>query len=228
MIPFKGGASAKSRLRYASGGSAGLSAELRHQLALAFLLDTVAAVNTVDDVGRIVIVSSDPRVASALPCVVMVEDPGAGLNAAITAGIEWAARLGSLYRPVAVLTGDLPCLKPNDLAVTLRLAQEHPKCMVPDRDGSGTTLISALPGIEVTPHFGVESSQLHRLAGHRVLPILTDSTIRQDVDSTEDLLWALKRGVGPSTEVAIRGVNFWPPLDGATDIGLALPRSIPV
>ena len=207
VVPFKGGTAAKSRL----GGASGLEPELRHRLALAFLLDTVSAVNAVDDVGCVVVVSSDPRIAVALPGVALVEDPGKGLNAAAASGIEWA-RAWDAHSPVAVLTGDLPCLHPHDLAAALRLARGIPLCVVPDREGSGTTMISALPGTPITPNFGIDSCRLHRLAGHSVLPVPTNSTIRQDVDTTADLLRALQRGAGVSTELAVKEANFWPPV----------------
>ncbi len=225
VVPFKGGTAAKSRLGQASGGLAGLGAGLRRRLALAFLRDTVGAMNAVADVGCIVVVSSDPSPTLGLPGVFLVEDPGTGLNAAVASGIEWA-RARDALSPVAVVTGDLPCLRPRDLAAALKLAREVPLGVVPDGGGSGSTLISALPGAPVSPHFGIDSCRQHRLAGHAVLQVPASSTIRQDVDTSTDLLRALQRGAGVSTEFAAMEGNLWPSLGRGAATGRTFPLPV--
>lgn len=208
VVPFKGGTAAKSRLGNASEELGGLEAGLRRRLALAFLQDTLAAMAAVDDVGCIVVVSSDPDAAHGVSGIFVVEDPGNGLNAAVASGIEWA-RTRNAHSPVAVLTGDLPCLRPDDLAAALDMARGVPLGLVPDREGTGSTMISALPGVRVSPHFGLDSCRLHRLAGHALLPVSAISTIRHDVDTTPDLLRALQHGAGESTELAATAGGLW-------------------
>jgi 2-phospho-L-lactate/phosphoenolpyruvate guanylyltransferase len=198
VVPFKGGQGAKSRLGHNVKASPGVRPDVRSRLALAFLADTVAAAQTVPEVADIVIVSSDPSLLTAIPDIVLVADPGHGLNAAVTAGIEWA-RTHAPHRPVAALTGDLPCLVPEDLAAALAAAGKHPRSVVPDRHGTGTTLVTALPGQELTPRFGPGSCAAHSRDGHDLLPIPAASTLRLDVDTVEDLNRALRRGTGHHT-----------------------------
>ncbi|WP_336713818.1 2-phospho-L-lactate guanylyltransferase [Arthrobacter sp. USHLN218] len=198
VVPFKGGPGAKSRLGHAGHGGPGLRPDVRSGLALAFLADTVAAAQAVPEVADIVIVSSDPAVLTAIPDIVLVADPGAGLNAAVAAGVEWA-RVQAPHCPVAALTGDLPCLLPLDLAAGLGAAAQHPRALVPDRDGTGTTMITALPGRELIPRFGPGSCEAHTRAGHVPLPVLAASTLRLDVDTVQDLNRALHRGTGDHT-----------------------------
>lgn len=202
VVPFKGGTTAKSRLGYATAGVAGFRPDVRRALALAFLCDTVAAARAVPAVGSIVIVSSDPALVTAVPDIALVADPGQGLNAAVTAGISWAGRQDP-GNAVAALAGDLPCLRPRDLAAALAAARRHPLSLVPDRHGTGTTLITALPGVPVTPFFGPGSCDAHLRAGHTILPIPADSTLRQDVDTPGDLDQALRRGAGSHTRSTV-------------------------
>ncbi|WP_262106547.1 2-phospho-L-lactate guanylyltransferase [Arthrobacter sp. Marseille-P9274] len=198
VVPFKGGPEAKSRLGHASQASPGLRPDVRSRLALAFLSDTVAAARAVPEVADIVIVSSDAALLTAIPDIILVADPGQGLNAAVTAGIEWASAQVP-NRPMAALTGDLPCLLPHDLAAGLAAAREHPRSLVADRHGTGTTLLTALPGQKLIPRFGTGSCHAHTRAGHALLPIPGASTLRLDVDSVEDLNTALRRGTGHHT-----------------------------
>ncbi|MCG2624957.1 2-phospho-L-lactate guanylyltransferase, partial [Arthrobacter sp. I2-34] len=201
VIPFKGGPGAKSRLARPAGGAAGFRPDVRRALALAFLTDTAAAAAAVPAVGRIIVVSSDPAVLG-VPGIVLVADPGHGLNPAITAGIDWARE----HHPadaLAVLAGDLPSLAPADLAAALTAAAAHPRALVPDRAGTGTTLATALPGQELIPRFGPGSCQAHRAAGHVLLPVAAGSTLRADVDTPEDLEQALHQGTGRYTRAAV-------------------------
>lgn len=202
VVPFKGGAAAKSRLGQGPTGVPGFRSDVRRQLALAFLCDTVGAAAAVPDVARVIVVSSDPALVAAVPGIVLVSDPGQGLNAAAAAGIQWA-RKQDPDRAVAILAGDLPCLEPGDLTVALALAARHPLSLVPDRHGTGTTLLTAQPGTEVTPRFGQHSCDAHRRLGHTVLPLPTASTLRHDVDTIADLDLAMGIGVGGYTRSTV-------------------------
>lgn len=202
IVPFKGGSAAKSRLGSGVPEHAGLSPELRREIALAFLRDTVAAAKSLPSVANLVVVSSDSFLLEAMPGIVLIADPGRGLNAAVAAGVAWA-REHQPDQSIAILAGDLPCLVPRDLARTFELARQHPLAMVPDRQGTGTTMITALPGMPVTPLFGEQSCRAHNRAGHTILTLPIASTLRQDVDTLEDLEQALGRGVGKYTRSAV-------------------------
>ena len=178
VIPVKGTASAKSRL----GGSA--------ELALAIALDSVAAAV---EVAPVVVVTPHAEPFEELGARV-VADPGSGLNGAIAAGIA-AAGDGA----VAVLLGDVPALRPAELAAALTAAERHPLSFVPDADGEGTVLIAALRSSDHAPAFGADSRALHLAAGYVELDVPVDSGLRRDVDTPEQLA-ALAGRLGPRNQ----------------------------
>jgi 2-phospho-L-lactate guanylyltransferase len=180
VIPVKGTASAKSRL--------GASPEL----ALAIALDTVEAALAL---GVIVITSANiaPQF-EALGARVLL-DEGNGLNAAVRQGIAAAAG------PVAILLGDVPALRTEELATALDLAAGHPKAFVADADSDGTVLLSALNGADHRPAFGLHSRAAHLAAGYVELALPVESGLRRDVDTPEQLE-ALAARVGSRTRLA--------------------------
>ena len=164
VIPIKGTPAAKSRL----GGGA--------ELALAIALDTVDAAR---QVGRVIVVTA-PAVSSRFAGVQVIADTGHGLAAAIRTGLA-AAGSG----PVAVMLGDLPALQPAELREALALAEHHDRAMVPDSDGQGTTLITALVAADHAPAFGPGSRAAHRAVGY--IEIDGGPGLRSDVDTPEQL-----------------------------------------
>ncbi|MEW1811927.1 2-phospho-L-lactate guanylyltransferase [Pseudarthrobacter phenanthrenivorans] len=197
VVPYKGGPHGKSRLQ-SQYGSQQLGPALRRDLALGFLQDTVAAAAAAANVAHIIVVSSDPTVDVLNdPKVEVLPDPGQGLNGAVKTGFAFSRSSGQV--PVAAIAADLPCLTVGDLEETLVVARRHPLAVVSDRQGTGSTLISARPGVEVLPRFGHRSYEAHLQAGHRPLAIPGGSTLRFDVDTIEDLAIAIRRGVGAYT-----------------------------
>ena len=206
VIPFKGGQSAKSRLASGSVGDLPIGAAMRHDIAVAFLCDTIAAAQSVPDIGSVIVVSSDPALITAVPDIIILADPGKGLNAAVAKGLEWSWS-SSPDDPVAVMTGDLPCLLPADLAFGLNLARHHQLGMVADLNGSGSTMISMLGGVRGRPHFGEHSREAHMQAGHALLHVSPESTLRADVDTIQDLSRAIQRGIGQRTRQVLSGLR---------------------
>lgn len=192
VVPFKGRGDSKSRLAVEH-------AERRAGLALAFLLDTVAACAAE---ARILLVSSDPAAADGVralaPDALVVADPGGGLNAAIAAGLDAAGELDPEARRL-VLTGDLPALDPADLRAGLRAAEAHALGVVPDRDGTGTTAVTFAPHEGGATAFGPGSFTSHRMLGFTPIELPASSTLRLDVDTAADLDAALEAGVGART-----------------------------
>ncbi len=195
IVPMRALATAKSRL---VGVSADPAAHAR--LVEAMRADTVAAALAAHAVARVVVVAGVPD-QIALPGVVVVgEPPGAGLNGAL----RHAAALAQASWPadgVAALAGDLPALTPAALSAALGVAARHARAVVTDAQGTGTTLLTCLPGHDLAPEFGVGSAQRHTASG--AFAVTADARLRTDVDLPEDLAAAVALGVGPATAAAL-------------------------
>jgi 2-phospho-L-lactate guanylyltransferase len=184
VVPVKGTPAAKSRLGASS------------RLALAIALDTVeAAIGA----ARVVVVTPPAGFGPFTHLgAAVVADAAGGLAGAIGAGLG-AVRAG----PVAVLLGDLPALTSAELAAALTEASRHPLAFVPDADGVGTVLLTALDGAAHRPAFGGASRAAHLAAGYVELDLSAASGLRRDVDTTAQLAALADEGrLGPRTAAA--------------------------
>ncbi|MFI2202593.1 2-phospho-L-lactate guanylyltransferase [Streptomyces sp. NPDC020192] len=195
VIPLKPLARAKSRLSDTAADG------VRPGLALAFAQDTVAAALACPAVAGVAVVTDDElagRELAALGARIVPDAPADGLNAALTHGAA-AVRAIRPGAPVAALNADLPALRPCELARVLDAAAEFPRSFLADAAGIGTTLLAAGPEQELQPMFGLESRLHHRASGAAELTLSDVDSVRQDVDTGDDLRAALALGVGPYT-----------------------------
>lgn len=194
IIPVKPTAIGKSRL--ATGRTDGPA------LARAIALDTIAAAAACDEVQRVIVVSEDgslPLLATDIPGLRFVPEGDArGLNEAIAEGAKTAERMRR-----AALLGDLPALRPEDLAVALRAAASVDHGVVPDAEGTGSTLVTAAEGVAWESAFGDGSFARHVGLGFTALGLPASSTVRRDVDTTEQLDAAVALGLGPRTAAVL-------------------------
>ncbi|WP_406006573.1 2-phospho-L-lactate guanylyltransferase [Streptomyces sp. NBC_00637] len=198
VIPLKPLALAKSRL--ADTATDGL----RPGLALAFAEDTVAAALSSPAVRDVAVVTDDAlagRVLAALGARIVADEPRGGLNTALAHGAA-AVRAVRPDSPLAALNADLPALRPAELARVLDAAGEFPRSFLPDAAAIGTTLLAVAAGRELLPAFGADSRARHRSSGAVELCPQEVDSVRQDVDTGEDLRAALSLGVGPRTAAA--------------------------
>jgi 2-phospho-L-lactate guanylyltransferase len=194
VVPVKDATIGKSRLAGA------LADDRRAALVRSMALDTIAAALAAAPVALVVVVSGDQELDGTLagwPGVVLLAEPGgrtvsAGLNVAVLAGID-EARQSSRGAGIAVLLADLPMLTPGELSAALAAAAGHERAMVADVAGTGTTLLTAGPGIPVVPAFGLGSAGAHQALGHALLEVPAGSGLRRDVDLPGDLA-ALRTG----------------------------------
>ena len=84
----------------------------------------------------------------------------------------------------------------------MRRAAEFPRAFLADAAGIGTTLLAAAPGRELAPAFGGASRARHQASGARGTVAGGVDSVRQDVDTGDDLRAALALGVGPYTAAA--------------------------
>ena len=193
VVPVKGTPGAKARLR---------SLPDRAALADAFALDTVAALVAASVVERVVVVTADAELGARLAALGAVIVPemraaeGDPLNAAIVQGADAARGLAPTAH-LAIVTADLPALTPSQVEGALQLAERFERSMVPDTQGTGTTMLLARAGVTLTPQFGPGSRAAHEATGH--VPLMVAAGIRRDVDTPEDLQQARVLGVGRHT-----------------------------
>lgn len=181
VIPLKPAGAGKSRL--------GTSEKTVRQLGIA----TVRAAVATPGVREVVVVTADATTAADLegmPRVRVVSEPAPrGLRPAI------ASALATIPPGVrrAVLLGDVPRLVPADLARALTQATRHLRAFVADAAGTGTTLVTAAPGVRWRSAFGRASASRHRALGLHQIPAPLRSSLRHDVDTPAQLARALTR-----------------------------------
>ncbi|MDH6235300.1 2-phospho-L-lactate guanylyltransferase [Cryobacterium sp. CG_9.6] len=203
VVPAKGNPGGKSRL--------GALPE-RAALAEAFALDTVSVLLGLPDVLEVFVVTGDTVLGAALedlgavtvPEEVAPSGPAADpLNAAIRQGFA-AARAEHPGVPCVIVTGDLPALRREDFLAALHLASTHALSMVPDAAGTGTTALFVHAGLPPALLFGPGSRAAHEVAGYVPLAVPADSTLRRDVDTSDDLALALLLGLGPHSRAVLQ------------------------
>ena len=192
VVPAKRLAVAKTRLRPLGGG---LPDSAHEELVLALLGDTLAAAVACPVVDQVVVVTDDPdaaTVADTFGARAVRDEPDRGLNPALAHGARQAGGTA-----VAALSSDLPALRPAELAAALDAGAAAPRCFVPDAQGTGTTLLTAV-GTDLAPRFGPGSAVAHRASGARQLSGAWPGLVR-DVDTERDLRAAQELGVGLRT-----------------------------
>jgi len=180
----------KSRLRPVLGvGTADLVA--------AMFEDTLTAVADCPLVDRLVVVTSDPTLSALADFygAVAVPDPGQGLNEAFSHGAD---RLEGPDGGVVYLPGDLPCATGEFLSQCLATVARDVAAVVPDLEGTGTTMLIDPVRGSTRPHFGPNSYHVHVDQGARPVEKASPA-LRRDVDTPADLARALRLGAGRFT-----------------------------
>ena len=179
LIPVKATSRGKSRIA--------LPGPVRQELALAMALDTVSAAARS---ARVVVVVEDADDAARLAAVanVSVHRTGvSGLNESILDGLKSLGAGDGAPGWVAVLPGDLPGLRSDELTDALRQSSAHRFAAVADHQGTGTTLLAATDPLALQPRYGPNSFAAHRLAGATPIRLSPESSLRWDIDTVADL-----------------------------------------
>ncbi|MEU8727630.1 2-phospho-L-lactate guanylyltransferase [Streptomyces antimycoticus] len=201
LLPVKPFALGKSRL----GSWAGAA---RRDIARAIFLDTMGAILHTPEVCRLIVVTADPE-AHALAAGAGAE----GIHEASVGGLNAAARLGAAAAaaaaaghgagvrtdPVAVVAADLPALKPRELASVLAEAGPHPRAVLADHRGHGSTVLTAQDPSFLLPGFEGASRARHAANGAYEIAHSGVPGARLDVDVPGDLALAAALGLGTHT-----------------------------
>ncbi|WP_084124535.1 2-phospho-L-lactate guanylyltransferase [Demequina sp. NBRC 110054] len=204
VVPVRGTAPSKSRLD--------LPDTARERLARAFARDTVRAVLDATAVAEVVVVTAEAarHVFEGMGARVVADPQPPSLSAAIATGLAAC----DPQAPRAVLLGDLPALTGAALDEALSAAAAHGRAVVPDADGTGTTLLTAASGLAHSPAFGSGSYARHLAAGYASLADAAGPRMRSDVDTVADLARAAELGLGPASRRALARIDD--PVSAAT------------
>ena len=217
VLPVKRFAHAKTRLAEAVGPPA------RAALMRAMLADVLGALDRVESVERVIVVTGEgraekvamvtaPRLTTTVE--VLQEPEEHGHSQAAVLGIVRALALGAECS--ALLPGDCPLLDPAELEAALGRMSAGRVAVIPDRHGTGTNGLLLAPADAIGPVFGEGSCERHldraRRAGHRAaleeLPSLAlDLDTPDDLGALRDLL-AADPDAAPITAAAIADLEL--------------------
>lgn len=188
VVPVKATSRGKSRIQ--------LAPAVRRSLARALAADTLTGAVAARRVRAVLVVIEDAADGAALrrdlgraaDRLTLVRTDTRELNAAIGDGLA-AAGTG----PVAVLPADLPGVTGDELDRALALAEDEfargaTLLVIPDRQGSGTTLLAGTSADRIRQRYGPGSFAAHLAEGARELVVGDESRLRRDVDTVADLL----------------------------------------
>ena len=196
LVPVKPPAFAKSRL-------GDLGDRARRDLATAFAVDTITAVVACPQVDRVLVVTDDHELARGLLDLgveVIPDGTTDDLNGTLLLAAAEMHRRHPALR-LAAVCADLPALRPDELAQVLTDAASDRMTFVADQQRSGTTIVVA-PTLETfRPAFGPGSRQRHLDAGAREVDDVDAPSLRRDVDDRDDLVEAIRLGVGARTSL---------------------------
>ena len=187
VVVARTGPRAKSRLAGA------LDSHARQALALDMLdrvLTTVASASWLAGVVTVVDTAAADAVARSHGALTRRDAGDGHMNAAVSAGLECAARRGA--QSALVLPGDVPLVTPDDLSALYAAAGARARVVVvgTSRRGGGTNALFLRPWDIIAPAFGPPSIERHlalaRAAGAAALR-LDDLELSLDIDTPEDL-----------------------------------------
>jgi 2-phospho-L-lactate guanylyltransferase len=203
LVPFKRLDRAKRRLAPL------LAEEERGRLSLAMAADVLAALAEVEDIGRILLVSSEPEAGSLLArgnFDVFYSAQSEGMNRELEQAAAHASSQGA--QRVLIVHGDLPYLTAQSIRKFLAAAPADGMQAAACKLGTGTNILLTPVPLRIPLVFGRHSLrrflQLAEGAGQR-LDVVRDPRLAADVDDPADFerLRAPARG-GPRPGCATR------------------------
>lgn len=181
VIPVKPPGQAKSRL------SEVLDSSQRAALARAMLARVLQAAQGAHGIAQVALLG--PSRLGAAEDVMLLADPGGGLNPAIHSAFDHAASQGASR--CIILFADLPQLTSDDVDRLVSLAPDE-LGIAPDRHRSGSNALSLpLPaGKAFTFAFGPDSFAAHKAEAGRLglrIEEVASPGLSRDIDTPQDL-----------------------------------------
>jgi 2-phospho-L-lactate guanylyltransferase len=186
VVPVKSFGRAKARLAPL------LDPAQREELARAMLQDVLAALQNVDELSGILVVSGDSHareIAGAHGAGTIDEPFENGPNAAIRLALPVlrATRADAMI----IVPADVPQIEPNELRPVLRALSGASVALVPAARDGGTNLLGCSPVDIIDPCFGPNSFAKHMNAAERIgvePRVFTCDSLAVDIDRPRDIL----------------------------------------
>ena len=187
LVAVKTGPGRKARL------AGRLSLPQREKLADTMLEDVLAALRGSGAVAGIAVVTTEPGRVD--PQVLALEDPGTGLNDALSSAARQLQQRG--VTELLVLHADLPFVTATEIDQFIAVGRATDVALAPDRHGTGTNALFARLPSSLPFCFGADSYARHGAAARRLA--MTTQTVRlpgleTDVDEPTDLVELVQRG----------------------------------
>lgn len=213
LIPVKAATAGKERLAQL------LTPAERAALVRAMLHDVTAALLASGLLRRVAVTSPDAAMlalAERLGALPLPEPPaGGGLNAALAAAIARLAAAGA--DAVLVVQGDVPQLRPADVAALVTGPASGCVRAAPSADG-GTSALLLRPADVIAPAFGAGSFARHRaaaLAAGVAFERCDLPALAWDIDRPEDIARLLDTGQSGHARDALLRLGLPQRLSGA-------------
>jgi len=170
--------------------AAHLSQQRRTALATDMLSHVLSVLSRAEGVDRVAVVSPEHPVLPA--SVVALDDPGGGLNEALSAAALEARHRGA--ERVLIVHADLPLLEPEEVTALIDASRSSGLAIAPDRHGRGTNALCLTWPPAIRFEFGPESLAKHlaQAAARGLSPaVIRRPGLAFDLDDPDDLrCWA--------------------------------------
>lgn len=117
-----------------------------------------------------------------------IEDPGRGLNAAVSHAARVVTALGA--STMLILPADLPLVTVEDIQALINAGRDHAIVLAPDAAGIGTNALLVSPPALLEPHFGVCSRAAHVVAARALgakVHLVHRPGLGRDIDEPQHL-----------------------------------------
>lgn len=212
LVPVKELTQAKERLAPL------LSPQERQALAAAMLDDVLSALEQVPSLDRIALVTRDPRAISLSEergFELVDEGSGEGLTEAVETGVQVCMKRGA--DSLAVIPGDIPLLRPEDVDHVIDHGAEHEVVIVPSWNSRGTNTVLLRPPDVLELRFGSWSFYPHVKQAKRAglsYKVLRLPRIASDVDTPEDLVHLTPEAQGTRTYAVLEEMELLTRIEG--------------
>jgi 2-phospho-L-lactate guanylyltransferase len=189
-----------------------MSEDQREQLTLRMLLDVVKSVKRAG-IRRPLLVTSEPRLkglAGQLGLTYIDEQEPKGVNRAAEEAINYSRKKG--YRATLLIPADIPFARPSDIkrCIAIFLGCRLP-VVCPSRRYDGTNLLVVDPQSDFKFHYeegGVWAHVRSALASSEGVCVVYSPSIALDLDTEEDLAYAVRKGSPCSTSRFLKSLKI--------------------